>query len=72
MKIVHAAHTAATWHANQRRKGAAREPYINHLLEVAALASNAGVGEDVICAALLHDAIEDQGISAMQIASDFG
>jgi GTP diphosphokinase / guanosine-3',5'-bis(diphosphate) 3'-diphosphatase len=57
---------------SQRRKGAGREPYINHLLEVAKLVSAAGASEDVICAALLHDAIEDQDIAAATIASLFG
>jgi (p)ppGpp synthase/HD superfamily hydrolase len=48
------------WHASQRRKGTAKEPYVNHLLEVASLVASAGASEGVICAAFLHDAIEDQ------------
>jgi (p)ppGpp synthase/HD superfamily hydrolase len=59
-KILKAARQAAQWHASQRRKGAAAEPYVNHLIEVAALVSAAGASEQVICAALRHDAIEDQ------------
>src|SRR5258706_4570320 len=70
--ILRAASLASRWHAKQRRKGADQEPYINHLIEVAALVSAAGAGDDVICAALLHDAIEDQGISAATIAGLFG
>jgi (p)ppGpp synthase/HD superfamily hydrolase len=72
LKILHTAHIASQWHAAQCRKGANKEPYINHLLEVADLVSAAGAHEDVICAALLHDAIEDQRISAAQISADFG
>ena len=72
MKIIHAARIASQWHAAQRRKGANKEPYINHLIEVADLVSAAGADEDTICAALLHDAIEDQRISAAQIGIDFG
>ena len=72
MKSLRAAHRAAEWYASQRRKGAAKEPYVNHLLEVAALVASAGASEDVICAALLHDAIEDQKIPAVLIASLFG
>src|SRR6516164_4325972 len=72
MKILYAARTASQWHAKQRRKGAAQEPYVNHLIEVADLVAAAGASEDVICAALLHDAIEDQGITAAEIASLFG
>jgi GTP diphosphokinase / guanosine-3',5'-bis(diphosphate) 3'-diphosphatase len=45
---------------------------INHLIEVAALVAAAGAAEDVICAALLHDAIEDQKVSATEIAGLFG
>ncbi len=72
MKILNAARIASQWHASQRRKGAAQEPYINHLIEVAELVATVGAPEDVVCAALLHDAIEDQGISALMIADRFG
>jgi (p)ppGpp synthase/HD superfamily hydrolase len=72
MKIMKAVRTASVWHVKQRRKGAAGEPYVNHLIEVADLVAAAGASEDVICAALLHDAIEDQGVAAAQIADLFG
>jgi len=72
LKILYAAHVASQWHAKQRRKGADREPYVNHLLEVAHLVAAAGADEDVICAALLHDAIEDQRITATRISHEFG
>jgi (p)ppGpp synthase/HD superfamily hydrolase len=38
--VLKAADAAARWHVHQRRKGAAKEPYINHLLEVAALVAD--------------------------------
>jgi len=47
-------------HANQTRKGTST-PYIAHLLAVAALVIENGGEEDEAIAALLHDAIEDQG-----------
>jgi GTP diphosphokinase / guanosine-3',5'-bis(diphosphate) 3'-diphosphatase len=72
VKILNAARKASQWHVEQRRKGAAGEPYVNHLIEVADLVATAGAHEDAICAALLHDAIEDQGITATQIAGLFG
>jgi GTP diphosphokinase / guanosine-3',5'-bis(diphosphate) 3'-diphosphatase len=72
MKIMKAVRTASQWHVQQRRKGAAGEPYVNHLIEVADLVAAAGASEDVICAAFLHDAIEDQGITAAMIADLFG
>jgi (p)ppGpp synthase/HD superfamily hydrolase len=74
VSVLRAADTAARWHVNQRRKGAAQEPYINHLLEVAKLVAEAtgGTEPNVVIAALLHDAIEDQNKSAEAIASEFG
>jgi (p)ppGpp synthase/HD superfamily hydrolase len=74
VSILRAADTAARWHVHQRRKGSAQEPYINHLLEVASLVTEATSGADptVVIAALLHDAIEDQGVTAETIASEFG
>ena len=70
-KVLAAAATTAGWHATQRRKGSAGEPYINHLLEVAALVSRVTRGEDadLVVAALIHDAVEDQGISGQTIAA---
>jgi (p)ppGpp synthase/HD superfamily hydrolase len=47
-------------HANQVRKGS-DVPYISHLLSVAALVLEDGGTEEEAIAALLHDAIEDQG-----------
>ena len=62
--VLKAADAAARWHVHQRRKGASAEPYINHLLEVATLVAKATSGNDpdLVIAALLHDAIEDQEI----------
>jgi (p)ppGpp synthase/HD superfamily hydrolase len=51
---------AAQLHAAQTRK-ASGTPYIAHLLGVAALVLESGAEEDEAIAALLHDAIEDQG-----------
>jgi len=51
---------AATLHAEQRRK-ISGEPYLVHLLAVAALVMEHGGDEDTAIAALLHDAVEDQG-----------
>jgi (p)ppGpp synthase/HD superfamily hydrolase len=71
--VMRAADAAARWHVHQRRKGAAQEPYLNHLLEVASLVTEATNGNEpnVTIAALLHDAIEDQNIGADMIASEF-
>jgi GTP pyrophosphokinase len=42
------------------RKGT-RIPYVTHLLAVASLVGEQGGDEDQVIAALLHDAVEDQG-----------
>ncbi len=47
-------------HADQIRK-ASGTPYVSHLFAVAALVLEDGADEDVAIAALLHDAVEDQG-----------
>lgn len=74
LAVLRAADAAARWHAHQRRKGAAKEPYVNHLLEVASLVAEATHGDDpeVVIAALLHDAIEDQQVPSELIAREFG
>jgi GTP pyrophosphokinase len=51
---------ATRLHADQRRKGSGI-PYIAHLLAVCAIVLEYGGGEDEAIAALLHDAVEDQG-----------
>src|SRR5205085_8186709 len=72
--IMRAADAAARWHVHQRRKGAAQEPYVNHLLEVAGLVAAATEGREpvAVIAALLHDAVEDQQVPIEQIAGDYG
>jgi len=64
---------AARLHANQARKGG-HTPYIGHLLGVASQVIELGGNEDQTIAALLHDAIEDQGgeSTAAAIHASFG
>lgn len=51
---------AAALHSTQKRKGS-DIPYIAHLMAVCALVLEQGGDEDQAIAALLHDAVEDQG-----------
>jgi (p)ppGpp synthase/HD superfamily hydrolase len=51
---------ATRLHQGQTRKGKDL-PYISHLLAVTALVFQVGGDEDEVIAALLHDAVEDQG-----------
>ncbi len=65
---------AAEAHANQRRKGAAQEPYLNHLVEVVDLVAQATGGEDdeLLIAALLHDVVEDTAVTKEELAETYG
>ncbi len=65
---------AAEAHANQRRKGAAQEPYLNHLVEVMDLVARATDGNDIelLIAALLHDVVEDTAVTREQLSQTFG
>lgn len=47
-------------HARQVRKGTTI-PYVSHLIAVSSIALEHGANEDEAIAALLHDAVEDQG-----------
>ncbi len=60
-------------HRHQIRKGS-ETPYISHLLAVAGLCLEHGGDEDLAIAALLHDAVEDQGGLPVleQIREQFG
>ncbi len=60
-------------HKDQQRK-CGGTPYITHLLAVAALVGEYGGSEDQFIAALLHDAVEDQGgkVVLTQIRDEFG
>jgi (p)ppGpp synthase/HD superfamily hydrolase len=60
-------------HHNQVRKGG-DIPYVGHLLSVASLVINDGGSEDQAIAALLHDAVEDQGgpSTLQEIRANFG
>ncbi|MEW5860743.1 MAG: HD domain-containing protein [Cyanobacteriota bacterium] len=62
-RFIDALAFATALHANQIRKGSG-VPYISHLLGVTSIALEHGANEDEAIAALLHDAIEDQGGAA--------
>jgi guanosine-3',5'-bis(diphosphate) 3'-pyrophosphohydrolase len=72
--VLNAALFAAQKHAHQRRKGVDAEPYINHLIEVAQLVANATTPAEteVVIAALLHDSIEDVGVTKQELVDTFG
>ena len=72
-KLIKAINFAAIAHRNQRRKDSAKTPYINHPIEVMNMLANAGVTDiDILCAAVLHDTIEDVGVTYCQLVTEFG
>jgi (p)ppGpp synthase/HD superfamily hydrolase len=72
--VSRAADFAARRHVGTRRKGADRQPYVNHLAEVAELLAVATAGADaaLVAAGWLHDTIEDTATDRDELASLFG
>ncbi|MDF2888300.1 MAG: metal dependent phosphohydrolase [Lacrimispora sp.] len=62
---------AAKCHEGTCRKGT-HIPYIVHPLETAVIVSLMTVDQELICAALLHDVIEDAGVTKSQLEEEFG
>ena len=72
--ILRALAFAAEKHRDQRRKNAEASPYINHPIALANMLANEGHVDDsvVICAALLHDTIEDTETTPEELRAAFG
>ncbi len=68
--IVRAAETATVAHAGQLRRSG--EPYITHPIAVAGIVADLGLDAMTVAAALLHDAVEDTGVTTEVIDRDFG
>jgi GTP pyrophosphokinase len=62
---------ASALHFGQRRKSDGA-PYITHPLAVAAIVGEYGGDEDQAIAALLHDVLEDCGLSGERLAASYG
>ena len=58
-------------HAGQLRKDGC-SPYVTHCVAAADISVDLGLDEDSICAALLHDVIEDTPLTHADIAHQFG
>ena len=68
--LRHAYAVADHWHSGQVRKSGA--PYITHPLAVAILLADIGMDTTTLVAALLHDTVEDTGLTIGQVKADFG
>lgn len=69
-KIRAAYECAAKAHEGQKRRNG--EPYIIHPVAVAEIVVEMGLDTDSICAALLHDCIEDTEFGYKEIENKFG
>ena len=72
--LIEAISFAAEKHRNQRRKDASASPYINHPIALADVLANEGrvTDIDVLCAAVLHDTIEDTETTVAELENRFG
>ena len=73
-QFVKAVAFAAEKHRTQRRKDADASPYINHPIALANVLANEGGISDIsiLCAAVLHDTIEDTKTTAEELEGIFG
>lgn len=72
--VIEALAFAAHKHRDQRRKDANASPYINHPIALANVLANEGGVSDpaVLCAAILHDTIEDTETKVVELEEKFG
>ena len=69
-KIERAYQVADQAHGGQVRKSG--DPYISHPISVAIILVGMGMDTDCICAALLHDVVEDTAVSLDDLRKSFG
>ena len=68
--VTRAYELAAKAHEGQYRKSG--EAYIHHPLAVATILAKLGLDDVTLAAALLHDAVEDTGVTVEELERDFG
>ena len=68
--ILRAYNYAKKYHGEQLRKSG--EPYIIHPLNVAYILAEIGLDDSTICAALLHDVVEDTEVTEADLRKEFG
>jgi GTP diphosphokinase / guanosine-3',5'-bis(diphosphate) 3'-diphosphatase len=61
---------AASCHQGQTRRSG--DPYITHPLAVATILAETGADDEMLCAALLHDTIEDTPYTLAALSCEFG
>ena len=68
--IMKAYNLAAEKHKDQKRGSG--EPYIIHPLNVAYILASIGMDDNTLCAALLHDVVEDTDVTQKDLTDMFG
>ena len=70
----HAIRAAVEWHAGQLRDGDDPLPYVTHPIEVLSLLRHVGcvTDPDALCAAVLHDVLEETSVTPEQIEAVVG
>lgn len=68
--LVKAYLAAESWHRGQLRKSG--DPYITHPVAVAAILVGLGADDDTLCAALLHDVLDDTACTQAELRAEFG
>lgn len=68
--IERAYDVAAYYHRDQKRKSG--DPYITHPLAVTTILAELGMNTETLCAALLHDTVEDTEYTLEELRDDFG
>lgn len=69
-QIMRAYNYAFEHHGDQKRRSG--EPYIIHPINVAYILAGVGLDEATICAALLHDVVEDTDVTDEDLRKEFG
>ena len=76
--VCRAVNFAARAHQDQRRKDEQAAPYINHSIEVMHLIAqhvdleSIDNAHEILCAAVLHDVVEDTDVTLQEIKDEFG
>lgn len=70
-RVRRALQMAEKAHRGTNRK-AGDAPYVLHVVAVSQLLAAARADDDLLCAAYLHDAVEDTGITLIEIEDEFG
>lgn len=72
--LIEAVEFAAEKHRDQRRKDVAASPYINHPIALANVLANEGgvTNLTALCAAVLHDTVEDTDTTEQELIQRFG